>query len=258
VLLGPEWAIYYVWINNKDATLSKKEVREAISLAINRQAIADTVYEGTREPATGPVTKGVPGYEDNLWPFMNYDVAQAKSLLVKAGYPDGKGIPEIKLSFNTGAGHEAVMQLIQSDLAKIGIKAKLDGHEWAEYTSSFLKQEKGAFVKSEGQQLMRLGWVADYPIIDNFTYPLFQSQAGDNKALYSNPAVDKQLEQARSTADIKAATALYVQIQKTIGADTPMLPIVTYRHRCLTSSRVHDFTYSPQTITDFAKVWLSK
>ena len=64
------------------------------------------------------------------------------------------------------------MQLIQSDLAKIGIKTKLDGHEWAEYTSSFLKQEKGAFVKSEGQQLMRLGWVGDYPIIDNFTYPL--------------------------------------------------------------------------------------
>jgi peptide/nickel transport system substrate-binding protein/oligopeptide transport system substrate-binding protein len=258
VLLGPEWAIYYVWMNNKDATLSNKEVREAISLAINRQAIADTVYEGTREPATGPVPKAMPGYEDNLWPFMTYDVEQAKSLLTKAGFPGGQGIPELKLSFNTGAGHEPVMQLIQSDLAKIGIKAKLDGHEWAEYTSSFLKQENGAFVKSEGQQLMRLGWVADYPIIDNFTYPLFQTKSADNKALYSNPEVDKQLEQARSTADVDAAIALYQQIQKTVGADTPMLPIVTYRHRNVTSDKVHDLTYSPQGITDFQKVWLDQ
>jgi oligopeptide transport system substrate-binding protein len=259
VLLGPEWAIYYVWINNKDATLSNKQVREAISLAINRQAIGDTVYEGTREPATGPVCKGIPGYEDNLWPYMNYDVEQAKSLLAQAGFPDGKGIPEIKLSFNTGAGHEPVMQLIQSDLAKIGITTKLDGHEWAEYTSSFLKQvpEGGAYVKPEGQQLMRLGWIADYPIIDNFTYPLFQSKSGDNKALYSNPEVDKQLEQARSTPDLDAATALYQQIQKTVGQDTPMLPIVTYRHRNLTSDKVHDFTYSPQGITNFQKVWIS-
>jgi oligopeptide transport system substrate-binding protein len=258
VLLGPEWATYYVWMNNKDATLSKKEVREAISLAINRQAIAETVFEGTREPATGPVTKGIPGYEDNLWPFMNYDVAAAQQKLADAGHANGTGIPEIKLSYNSGASHERVMQLIQADLAKIGIKTKLDPHEWAEYTSSFLKNEKGAFVKDEGQQLMRLGWIADYPIIDNFTYPMFQSQSGDNKALYSNPQVDADLETARKTADEKQSIALYVQIQKTVGLDTPMLPIVSYRHRHVCSARVVDFTYSPQGITDFVKLSLKK
>ncbi len=254
VLLGPEWSTYYMWLNNKDATLSKKEVRQALSLAINRDAICTTIYEGTREPATGPVCKGVPGYEDNMWPFMTYDVEQAKSLLASAGFPGGQGIPELKLSFNSGAGHEQVMQLLQSDWSKIGVKVKLDPHEWAEYTSSFLKVENAQFVKPEGQQIMRLGWSLDYPIIDNFSYPLFDTTSGDNKALYSNPEVDKQIAAARSTPDLNAATSLYVQILKTVGADTPMIPIMFYRHRHVTSGKVRDYTYSPQSFSDFTKV----
>ncbi|MDY0340997.1 MAG: ABC transporter substrate-binding protein, partial [Coriobacteriia bacterium] len=118
--------------------MSNVDLRKAISLAVNRQAIADTVYEGTRIPATGPVPEGILGFQADAWEFNRYDLELAKEYLDKAGFPEGEGLPEIKLSFNSGAGHEDVMAIVQSDLAKIGVTATFDPHEWAEYSGTFL------------------------------------------------------------------------------------------------------------------------
>jgi len=137
-LFGSELSTYYLWFNTKDEFMGNADLRKAISLAVNRQAIADTVYEGTRVPATGPVPEGILGYQKDAWEFNRYDLELAKEYLDKAGYPEGEGLPEIKLSFNSGVGHEDVMAIVQADLAKIGVTATFDPHEWAEYSGTFL------------------------------------------------------------------------------------------------------------------------
>ena len=189
---GPETAVYYILVNNQDEVLSNVALRQALSMAINRQAIIDTIFEGLREPATGIVPWGVAGYTKDQWAYSKYDVEAAKAKLEEAGFPGGEGLPEIALSCNSGVGHEDIMAMIQADFAAIGVTAKIDAVEWAQYLD---KLGSGDFMMG------RLGWIADYPGLDNFLYPLFTTGSGDNYAFYSDPAVDQALLDARATVD---------------------------------------------------------
>ncbi|PKQ37173.1 MAG: ABC transporter substrate-binding protein [Actinobacteria bacterium HGW-Actinobacteria-1] len=247
VLTGSELSTYYMIFNTKDATLKNADVRRAISMAINREAIVTSVYEGTRSPATGIVPKGIVGYQDGAWPYAKYDKEGAIALLEKAGYPGGKGLPEISLSFNSGSGHEPVMQLIQSDLKAIGVNVKLDGQEWAQYLD---KLDAGEF------QLGRLGWLADYPIMDNFLYPLFYSKSADNHSFYNDPAMDTAILDARKVTDPAARVEAYRAIEKTIGEAAPVAPIVGYKHQRVGSARIRDFVFSPMSLAALDKAWI--
>lgn len=257
VLLGSELATYYICINTKDDFLKNVDVRRAISLAINREAIAEEVYEGTRVPATGAVPEGIVGFQENAWEYNRYDLDEARELLAKAGYQDGKGAPEITLSFNSGVGHEDVMALVQADLNKLGIKSKFDGHEWGEYTDAFINVEDGRFTAKGTHHLVRLGWGTDYPIMDNFLYPLFSSDSGDNKALYQNADIDRALLEARKTTDAEERTAKYREIERKIGADQPLIAVVNYRHLRVGSQRLRGFVFSPVGLASLGKAWLA-
>jgi len=246
-LLGAENSTYYLILNNKNEFLKNADVRKAVSLAINRQAICDVVFEGTREPADNILPPGIAGYEKGAWVDSKYDIEAAKQALVDAGYPEGKGLPTMKLSFNSGAGHEKIMEIVQSDLKAIGITTVFDSADFPVY----LKQlDAGKF------QIARLGWIADYPITDNFLYPLFQSKSGDNKSKMSDPAVDKALEDARKITDDAARIAAYQAINKTIEAQVPVAPMMFYKHTRVGSSRIHDFVWDAQGLGDFTKVWI--
>ena len=248
VLLGAETAVYYIVLNTKDATLAKPEVRKAINMAINRQAICDSIYEGTRKPATNIGPPGVVGYEDGAWKSSTYDVEGAKKALADAGFADGAGIPEMTITFNSGSGHEDVMQLVQADLAKVGIKTKLQGGEWAQY----LKQlDEGDF------QLGRLGWTADYPIYDNFLYPIFETNSGDNKSKFSDPEIDKALVAVRSEPDVDKRIAEYQRINDTIQMSDAVVPLMYYAHRHVGSARVNNLTYSSMGLAALDKCWLT-
>ncbi|MBE0416656.1 MAG: ABC transporter substrate-binding protein [Coriobacteriia bacterium] len=249
VLLGTELATYYILMNNTDEVLSDPVVRQALSLAIDRQAICDTVFEGSRIPATGIVPEGIFGFKDDAWAYSRYDAEEAAELLAEAGYPDGEGLPTIQLQFNSGAGHEDIMQLIQQDFAAIGVESELSGMEWAQYLD----------MLSEGTyQMGRLGWIADYPIMDNFLYPLFKSGSGDNFALYENAEVDEKLEEARRTVDDDERVELYAEIEKIIGDEAAVAPVMFYRHTRVASDRVMDGVYSANGLFDFVNVWLEQ
>lgn len=249
VLLGAENSVYYLVINNKLAPYDKKDFRRAISLAVNRQAICDAVFQGTRDPADNIVPPGIAGYEKGMWPDAKYDVEGAKAALAAAGYPEGKGAPEIKLQYNAdNSYHQKVMELVQADLKAIGLKATLAS---TPDFPTYLKEWDGG----KGQ-VGRLGWLADYPIMDNFLFPIFNSKSSDNYSKYNNPAADKGIEDARKVVDTAARLKAYNEVDKLIGADTPVAPLMFYKHNFVASARVHDLTYSAQSLTDFSKVWL--
>jgi peptide/nickel transport system substrate-binding protein/oligopeptide transport system substrate-binding protein len=249
VSLGGEQAIYYLLMNNIDPVLKDVKVREAISLAINRQAICDTVFEGTRVPASSIVPPGIVGQTEGDWQYAKYDVEEAKKILADAGYADGAGLPSIKLEYNTGSGHEDILQLVQNDLKAVGIESELVGTEWAQYLDK---------LSEKTYQVGRLGWIADYPIMDNFLYPLFLSTSADNYSNFSDSAVDSKLSEARQTTDEADRLALYQEISKTIGDQASVVPMFYYRHTRVASDRVNDGIFSPNGLFYFDKVWLSQ
>jgi oligopeptide transport system substrate-binding protein len=251
--LGAELAIYYVDINLNNEVMKNLDLRKAISLGINRQAICDTAMEGTRVPADNFVPPGMPGYTAGAWEYSKYDVAAAKEALVAAGYPEGKkadGTPlEITLSCNSGGSHEAIMALVQADLSALGLSVKTEFTEWAAYLE---KLQAGEY------QIGRMGWIADYPIFDNFMFSVFQSESANNYAKYSNPEVDAAMKAARATTNTEERIKAWQAINTTIQADVPAIPLMAYRHGRVCSDRANNLVYSAMGLLDFTHCWISK
>lgn len=183
------------------------KLRQALSWAVDRKSIVESLFEGAAAIPTGILPPGIPGRDDTLAGY-GYDPEKAKQLLVEAGYPDGQGLPEISLWYNTNERHEQVMQFVQSNLAAIGVKSRLRSIDWPAYLKACDTFEPDIF---------RMGWVADIPDADNFLYILLHSSqkgAQGNYSGFSNPAFDSLVEKARNTTDDNERIDLYKQADR--------------------------------------------
>ena len=220
VLTGDELSIYYLLLNLEDPVLQDLDLRRALSLAVNREAICETVFEGTREPASGIVPNGVPGYTENMWADSHYDVEAAKEIL-DAKYPadaDGNRGITIDLTYNLDGDHKTVIEMVMADWNAVGIQTTSSTGEWASIITN--AYPNGDF------QVGRLGWIADYPIYDNFMYPLFFSTSGDNYSQIGDDAIDEALLDARSTIDDEERIAKYQELDAELGEQCWMIPLI--------------------------------
>ena len=251
LLLGSEPSTYYLVVNNKDEQFSNPDLRKGVSLAINREAICKSIFKGTRTPADGIVPPGIDGYREGAWEFSKYDVDLANEYLDKVSpmSGDSRGI-SLTLSYNQDGGHKEIMESVIGDLAKVGIEVTSDTPEWSALLQQYLA---GNF------QFGRLGWIADYPIMDNFLYPLFHSDSigGDNKSFYSNAEVDKEIEEARTTVDAEQRIKMMQDADSKIAADCPIIPLMFYTHVTAGSDRVKSFYMDPQKKADLASAELT-
>ena len=251
VLTGAELSTYYIMLNVTDPVLQDKDLRHALSLAINRQAICDTVFEGTREPAGGIVPPGINGYVENEWEDSHYDVDAAKKILDEK-YPadaDGKRNLSIALTYNLDGDHKAVMEMVMADWSALGIETSSNTAEWASILSNT--------YPNADFQAGRLGWIADYPIMDNFLYPLFVTGGDNNYGKYSNTDVDNGLLAARALSSDEDRIAKYQEVDKLVAADMPVIPLFYYKHQMVCSQRVKSLYMDPQKLVDMSAVELS-
>lgn len=235
-LAGAEVSVYYLAVNLEDETMANKDLRHAIGLAINRQNIVDTLYEGVREPADN-VFPPIIDKKGGSWEYAKYDPEAAKKII------DEKGLAgtTIKLSYNSGGGHEDVMSCIQADLTAVGLNVEQDTKEWAAYLQGLTD---GDF------QMGRLGWIADYPTLDNFIFPNFYSTADNNYSRYNNPEVDAAIDDARKIADEDERKDAFRKINQMVADDMPIIPIMFYAHQHVASDRVNELYYNAQGIAD--------
>ena len=235
-LLGAEASVYFLAVNLEDETMANKDLRHAMSLAINRQNIVDTLFESGREPADN-VFPPIIDKKGGSWEFAQYDPDKAKQII------DEKGLAgtTVKLSYNSGGGHEDIMSCIQADLQTVGLTVEQDTKEWAAYLQGLTD---GSF------QLGRMGWIADYPTLDNFIYPNFYSTADNNFSRYNNPEVDAAIDAARAIADEDERKDAYRKINQMIADDMPIIPIMFYAHQHVASDRVNELYYNAQGIAD--------
>lgn len=210
----------YLAFNTEKEPFSDPVVRRALSMAIDKQAIIDLIYEGAGTAAKNPIPPTIWSYNDAVEDYP-YDPEQARALLAEAGYPDGFttdiwAMP-VQRPYNPNAGRMA--ELIQADWAEIGVEAEIVTYEWAEYLERSANGE---------HQTLLLGWTGDNGDPDNFLYVLLGCdavQGGSNRARWCYEPFNELLLQAKLTADIAERTALYEQAQVIFKEEAPWATI---------------------------------
>ncbi len=244
----PSLAIYFIGMNMTDPVLGENlELRKALTMSADAQNVINIVNEGVSIPATGFVPEGVPGYVADQSPY-SYNPDEAKSIV------DGLGdVPTLEYWYNTDEAHQKIAEVLQAGWKTAGIDVKLNNFEWGAFLDKLSKGNKDS-----GSQLFRMGWIADYPSMDNFLYPLFQSDQArtGSYTFYSNAEVDDLLIQARSAVDDETRHDLYAQAEKLILTDAPAIPLYYYRDFRVTNNRIGGFVHNPMGFTDMWDVWV--
>jgi oligopeptide transport system substrate-binding protein len=220
---APALNTYYYVFNTTKKPFDDPRVRRALSMAIDRNAIVTNVTKLNQKPAYAMVPYGAadatPGsdFRKTGGDLFKYDVAEAKKLLAEAGYPDGKGFPEVELVYNTLESHkmiaEAVIEMWKKNLGITSIKATN-----MEFKVLLDKRQKGDFV------LARAGWNGDYN--DAMTFlDMWVTGGGNNDAKYSNPEYDALIKQAKSTDDQKVRQEAMHKAEAILMKDMPVAPV---------------------------------
>ena len=218
-LLGEVMYTEYLAYNVNDETLSDKRVRQALSLAINRQNLCDTLYEGTAVPSGDIVPPGIKGNDETTWVYTAYDPDKAGQLLDEAGYTadaDGNRGISLKIMVSTSSNLDEFASM-QNDWKQIGVDVQI---EQLEYATMLDKYTDGSY------QIGSRGWTADYPIMYNFLQPLMYSTAGDNVSHYASEEFDAKLDEACGTVDEDARVALMHEADAIGAEDMPIIPIL--------------------------------
>ena len=226
----PQLALTYLGFNLKKEPYNNPKVREAISYAIDQKPIIDTVFLGAAEPANSILGKNIFAYYD-VEKFTQ-DIEKAKALLAEAGYPDGF---KAKIWVNDNPVRRDTAVILQDQLKQIGIDLAIETVEW------------GAFLDGTARgdhEMYLLGWGTVTRDPDYGMYELISTAtmgAAGNRSFYSNPTVDKLLEEGRTELDPEKRKAIYKEIQEIIRKDIPMYMIIYPLQNVVTQKNIKNF-----------------
>ncbi len=237
---GPH--VWFLILNAKEGPFADVRVRQAANYAINKTAIVNDVLEGTAAVAAGPTPPAFAwAYNESLEPYP-YDPEKAKALIAEAG-ADGA-----ELTFYVTEGGSGMLDpvamgtAIQADLKAVGFDVSIETYEW----NTFLGEVNPGL---EGKaDMAQMAWMTNDP--DTLPYLALRTEAwpekgGFNSGYYSNPEVDKLLEDARSATDQAERAALYQQMQTIVQEDAPWVFVANWKQNAVTSDRVESFALQP-------------
>ena len=212
----PFLAGYYYGLNVRAKDLRKKSVRVAINRAIDRAAIARTIYKGALEEPRGIVPRGMPGFQEDICvPQCTHSPAAAENLVSKLKSKERK----LEIEFTEGEPHGQVARFVKKDLESVGFKVNVSSFEFSKYLKRLQKGD---------QSIYRLGWIAEYPVPDVFLSALFASDSPDNYSGFGSAQVDRLLSQAHAEKSKGRRLQLYIQAEKAILRDAPVIPIGSF------------------------------
>lgn len=222
----------------KNNPLLIKEVRQAINYGFDRQKMMRFLRNNVGEPGeSGFVPRGLPSFDEENVHGYSYQPEKALALLAKAGYPNGKGLPEIALSVS--ASYVDLCQYIQHELAQIGIRLSLDVQQAA---------QQREMMREYRLPFFRGSWICDYPDAENYL-SLFYSKNlqpnGSNYTHYVNPVYDKIFEKSQTILDDSLRNACYTKLDSMLMEDAPV--VVLYYDQVLRFMRknVHGLGLNP-------------
>jgi oligopeptide transport system substrate-binding protein len=218
LLSSPQLDVTFFAFNHEDALFKNNlKLRQAMSLAYDREEANKLFYEGTGFKAHGVIPPGLGGFRKEFKnPYVEYDLEKAKKLLAEAGFPGGKGIPEITIQTRNETVARQQIELFAKSMEKIGIKVKVGMNTWPELINKVTKKQ---------HQMYTMAWGADYPDAENFLGLLYcPNQApGSNGSNYCNPEFDKLYEEAIVLQEGPERATLYEKLNEMVSIDVPWI-----------------------------------
>ena len=234
---------YYVSLNLKRDAFKDAKVRRALSLAIDRDYVANTIMQGTYSTADSIVGPGIVdenGYfhDNGNAPYISADyeanLAEAKKLLADAGYPNGEGYPTLEYSTNDAGYHVPLAEYLQQAWSDLGITLTINKMEWSSFTAA---RRAGEY------DVARNGWVMDYNDPSNMI-ELFTTTNGNNDGKYSNPEFDAAVE-ASKVADKSVHFQKLHEAEDILMEDAACIPVAYYNDFWLQSPSLKGTWHSP-------------
>ena len=236
--VDPIIGTYYISLNTQVEPLDDPLVRKALSLAIDRDYVANTVMQGTYSPAVnfmGPGWKDTDGtdFMDNAnggepYLSMNADVEGALAALEEAGYPNGEGLPVLHYITNDSGYHKAVAEYLQSAWKEIGVTLEVEMMEWASFTPT---RRNGEY------EIARNGWVGDYSDPSNML-ELMYSTNGNNDGKFVNADFDAAIDVSRATTDAAERSDALHEAEDVMMAESACIPVAYYNDFWMQSPQI--------------------
>jgi oligopeptide transport system substrate-binding protein len=204
--------------NSKNSPFKIKAIRQAINYGIDRKKMIKYLHKNLGVPATsGFIPPGLPSFNESKVKGYDYNPDKVKELLFLAGYPDGKGLPDITLA--TTEQYLEIAEYIQSQLGEFGIKIKIDVQKGSVFKDAIANSRINFFRKS---------WVCDYPDEENFLslfYSKNWSPKGFNYTHYYNPQYDVLYEKSQSEVNDSIRHDYYQQMDQLLIDNAPVVPL---------------------------------
>lgn len=240
--ISPYLGTYFFCFNVTKPPLDNVKVRQALSLAIDRQAIITNVTKGEQRVALAWVPPGLadadPGsdFRQKGGDYLkDADIQTAKRLLAEAGYPEGRGLPPIELIYNTHDVHKAIAEAVQEMWRKnLGVNVRLANQEWKVFINT----------RSQGNyQIARHGWIGDYA--DPMTFlDMFESGVGNNDAQYKNPRYDSLIRMAKTSLNPEIRFKAMHEAEKLLMDDAVIAPLYFYTRITMVKPNVKGYQRS--------------
>jgi len=218
----PYLTTYYYLLNTTRPPLDDVRVRKALALSIQRELITEQILKAGEVPAVWFTPPGTAGFRPSQ--KLSGDIKEARELLAEAGFPEGKGFPELTLLYNTSESHRTIAQVIQQMWNRhLGIQVQLQNQEWQTYMIS---------RRNLDFDVARAGWAGDYADPHNFL-DLHLSTGGNNHTGWGNPAYDRLIQKAAGETDTEKRFGYYDEAEAILLEDMPLIPIYWYTRNYL-------------------------
>ncbi|MFJ8625536.1 ABC transporter substrate-binding protein [Kitasatospora sp. NPDC093550] len=213
----------------------KAQVRQGLSMAIDRATITKTVLQGSRAPASAWVAEGVEGYKaGTCGDFCNFDAAKAKQLIQQGG-----GVPgnKVLITYNADGGHKEWVDAVCNSIRQnTGVDCLGD-------PKPDFKTARAAITGHTLNGAFRTGWVQDYPLNANFLADVYRTGAASNDTGYSNPQFDQAATQADEAASVADTVTGYQKAEDVLPSGMPTIPLWYYRTNSGYSTRVQNVKF---------------
>ncbi|MFI6500104.1 ABC transporter substrate-binding protein [Nonomuraea typhae] len=227
----PDAGIGYIGVPLKyNPEYKNPDVRKAISMAIDRKTIAETVFSGTRAPADDFINPAIDGYRQGACAACAYNPAEAKKL-----YESANGPKKIELGYNADGGHKEWIEAVANNLrANLGVEVTPRPFEKFQAILDELDAKKYT-------GLFRMGWAIDYPSAENYLTPIFSTGAavtGSNYGGYASKEFDDLLAKGDQAPTVEEGLKFYQQADDILNKELPYIPVYFYRNNSGYSTKV--------------------
>lgn len=244
---SPLLGVYFYRLNVTRPPLNDRKVRQALSLAIDRREIIETITRAGEVPARHFVPPGIDGYTSPQ--SSVFDPERARKLLAEAGYPGGRGFPKFDILYNSHDTHRSVAELIQSQWKRtLGIDVGLRNQEWAVYLAS---QQQLSYAAC------RAAWIGDYNDPNTFL-DLFVGDGPNNQTGWRNAEYDRRIEAAARELDPARRAALFKEAEAILLDEAPIIPIYFYVSKDIVRPYVRGYYPNVQDVHPLKNIWIDR